>query len=225
MTNQILKSIIAPYPIWFDDAVASFGRLVEAHIEKLKIWDEHHAKVNSDLPRTERPAWENFYDKANPKEEFEKAIVEWTNENTARHDPYPRDEAHPQIEASIKTTKNEDGSVSYEPDFEVINDDPTPEQILSTKKTELLQRTAEIEQATISAIQGPIGKQRSITIREASILNKKEEDRSEEDVSFLLEQNNKRSRAEAISIKVAEIMSEIEDLTLETIDTFEIPTF
>jgi hypothetical protein len=77
-----------------------------------------------------------------------------------RHVAHPRPGAHPLVEAAV----NEHDIA----DYEVVDDGPTPAQILEAKKTDLYVAVSRAEQAAIDAIM-PRRRHRLFVLREAAI--------------------------------------------------------
>lgn len=78
----------------------------------------------------------------------------------AKHVAYPQPSAHPLVAAAV----NESGVV----DFEIVDDGPTPEQVLAAKKADLLGSVSRAEVDAIAAVV-PAGKQRLFNLRESDI--------------------------------------------------------
>ncbi len=77
-----------------------------------------------------------------------------------RHVAYPKPAAHPFVEAAV----NHDDVA----DYEIVDDGPTPAQLLRIKKDELLRAVTHAEQAAIEMVL-PIGKHRLVGLRENDI--------------------------------------------------------
>ncbi len=230
MTARILKSSI----IGIDDFAA---RAAEFAVE-LKEWRAHDARVKAD----------------------EAAGVI----GIEKHWSHPRPTAHPLVEAAV----NENSEM----DYELVDDGPTAEQILRTKKNDLLRQIQQAEHDAIGAVV-PHGKQMFFNIRENKIradvaVLEFEEARaavraaeaealafadsgflksvskaiglrksrtiapppiapprtiSPEDDAFLKEQDNRRSKMEAIRYASAKAQHDIEDLSADTVDSWRTP--
>lgn len=81
-------------------------------------------------------------------------------EPAKRHVSYPRPSAHPMVLASV----NENDAA----DYAIVEDGPTPAQILQAKKIELLGAVARAEADAIAAVV-PAGKRRLMNLRENDI--------------------------------------------------------
>lgn len=81
-------------------------------------------------------------------------------------DAYPPPVARPLIDAAVR--RNDDNTVT--PDYVIVDDGPTPEQILRTKKNALLAEVGRMEQSAIDAII-PIGKRRLRDMTYNNIMN------------------------------------------------------
>jgi hypothetical protein len=213
MTYRVLKSQIQ----------ADFEVAVAAHALEMRNWRAHMASVRADEGKPDLPAIE-------------------------RHVAYPRPSAHPLVEAAV----NENDVA----DYEVVNDDPTPMQVLQSKKNDLLRAVSAAEAAAIAAIV-PLGKRRALNLRENDIreadaklsaeLSKQgvirtiakatglsatvdvgaeiDRRRAPEDTKHLLEQVERRRRINETERAAAQAHHDIEDLTLETIDSWQLPDF
>jgi hypothetical protein len=213
MTYRIAKSQIFP---GFEVAIA-------AHAKEMRDWRAHMIRVRED---------EN-------------------NGVTGidRHVAHPRPGAHPLVEAAV----NENDVA----DYEIVDDGPTPEQILTSKKNNLMNDVSVAEASAIAAISPPLGKQRLLSMRENDIrvadgkimdeiqrpgllaaaavavgISKPVDTMAEvlrrrpaEDTKFLEEQADRRERTSKINRAAAQMHSDIEDLTLETIDAWKMPPF
>lgn len=156
-----------------------------------------------------------------------------------RHWPHPRPSAHPLVEAAV----NENDEM----DFEIVDDGPTPDQVLRARKNELLGEVYRLEQIAIAAIVPP-GKRRFLNLRESEIVSdhaerlrthndgilkaaasamglRKEPEMSEADAAYLNEQMQRRQKIAAVEAAAAQAMHDIEDLTAETIGAWQIPDF
>lgn len=77
-----------------------------------------------------------------------------------RHAAYPQPSAHPLVAAAV----DENDEVA----FEIIEDGPTPQQVLAARKAQLLREVSAAEHAAKSAV-APIGKLRLFAMREDDI--------------------------------------------------------
>ena len=150
-----------------------------------------------------------------------------------RHHPYPRPIASEIVDSAI----DEDGN----PDYEIVDDGPKPEEILAAKKNELFRMVTIAEHAAAAAV-APVGKRRLQNIQEANIRSRMSSDEgllkkvagalrgtarkiSDEDAAHLQDQVDRRERLAEIELIAAQAHADIEDLTSDTIDGWQIPTF
>jgi hypothetical protein len=296
MTHTILKSALAPPPATYADAVEAFGRLVSVYIAKLQAWHDHDAIVKTQAPLRAQPKWREYAKhKENQAALYLKDNSAWKAERLAHHDPYPKPVAHADIVASVATTVAKDGTTNFAPDFEIVNDDPTPEDILATKKSSLLLQVTQAQDAAQAAALLPVGKRRAADIRENDIrandakvasdfLTKRSDDqkaawaeasaayttayaewtaactaaraldakaelpaqpappaapatedvvsivaaqvtasRSPADTQHLQDQESRRAKIDSIARAAAQAMSDIEDLTVDNVDSYQVP--
>lgn len=221
MTHTIIKSALAPPPVSFDQAKQAFGNSVDAYLHELQTWHDHDMQVKAQQPMRVQPQPADHGEAEDPAFAFWKDFAAWQAEKRARFEPYPAPIAHPDIVAAVKTDIGADGNVTYVPDFEIENDDPTPEQLLAAKKEALLHAVSCAEAEAIGAVQLPPGKQRHADIREADIRAK--DNQAAADTQHLADQESRRAKVDGIFRKAAQVMSDIEDLTLETVDAFSLP--
>jgi hypothetical protein len=167
-----------------------------------------------------------------------------------KHWPLQRPSTHPTVETAV----NENDAA----DYEILDDGPTPAQVLAAKKSELMGRVSAAEQAAIAAVVPP-GKRRLFNLRENDIRNADaeraakiteqqrgilasissaigvgnavdmaadvEQQRPADDTRHLEEQAERRRRIAEIERVAAQAHHDIEDLTIDTVDSFQIPVF
>lgn len=207
MKTKVARSCLKAEPM-LEHAIA-------AHAAEIRSWIAHEAKVKADE------------DKA--------------SDDPTKHVHWPRPSASPAVEACVDAS----GNASYE-----VIDDP-PEVALASleaKKQKLNHAISLAEQAAISAIR-PYGKHRADALREASIrsedakamaergfvakfkdalsgadvdgaLSKR---RSKDDNDFLGKCKRWSERIFQVQEKAAQAHSEVEDLTAENVDDYEVP--
>jgi hypothetical protein len=124
-THKIPRSALAPS---LQDAEYLFGQLVDIFIRDLQAWRAHDAKVRSQAPLRPAPKPEEYTAEEDPATAFWKATAAWQAEKLARYEPYPPPIAHPHVLAAVKPVFGADGKIAHVPNFEVVNDDPTPER-------------------------------------------------------------------------------------------------
>lgn len=250
MTHKILKSALAPPPVTFDQAQQAFGNLVGKYLHELRAWHDHDLQVKTLQPMRPLPRPSDHAEAEDPSTAFWKDTAAWQVEKGSRHEPYPRPSAHPDIVAAVATITGADGGITYVPDFEIVDDDPTPEQILAVKKATLLHAVCQAEANALKAVQLPAGKQRAAQLLEIDIRDKdnqaavelladakaKNIDVANIDVAaevdkrrdakltqHLADQESRRVKVDAIVRAAAQVMSDIEDLTTADVDSFTIP--
>jgi hypothetical protein len=287
MTHTILKSALAPPRVTYAAAVEAFGKLVATYIVELKAWHDHDVIVRTQKPLRPQPKWKDFAkDKKTQASLYLKDNSAWKAERMAHHDSYKPPAAHSDIMASVVTTVAKDGTATFVADFEVVNDDPTPADILAAKKSSLLQQVMQAQDAAQTAALLPVGKRRAADIREGDIrandakvtsdfLKKQSDDRnaafaayraayaewtaacaaldpkaelpakpappsaatptpediaaqvaasrSPADAQLLQDQEARRTKIDSIARAAALAMSDIEDLTLDNVDAYQIP--
>lgn len=218
MTFTIPKSQTFP---GFDVAVAAFAKEMRDWREQEKTATEHDRKTDID-----------------PKDR-------WVHRKRPSADPW------------VMQAVNENGDA----DFEIVDDGPSNEQILKSKKSRLMIAVSEAEKDAVSLVV-PAGKHRLLTIREGDILaadharrmdmaaNYKPpsilkkisvavgfsdpppdieaevlKQRPQADVEFLSHRSDCSKKIEQINRAVAQMQSDIEDLTLDNIDAWKMPDF
>lgn len=160
-----------------------------------------------------------------------------------RHVAYQRPVASRLVESCV----NENGLA----DYQIIDDGPTPAQVLAKRKNELLNAVSIAETAAISAVVPP-GKMRLLNMRENDIRDADEAafaakvkpgilakmatsvglsaatdlpTRPQADTDHLEQQADRRRRIDLIQRAAAKMHSDIEDLTIETVDAWKMPAF
>lgn len=217
MTVKILKSQVSP---GFELAVADFA-------QAMRDWRAHMKRVEAD--------------KKNGVEGIEK------------HEPYARPYAPELIDAAV----DEEGN----PDYEIVDDGPTPEQILIAKKSALFSEVLQAEAAAAEKIV-PSAKRRLFNLQESSIyeadtklaadLKKKKKgriakvwdaalgkdvdavvieekeiraQRPAKDTAHLDAQAERREKLNALALKSAQAIADIQDLTADNVDDWKMPDF
>lgn len=194
------------------DQIEDFAGKAAAHAVEMKNWRAHMARVKAD--------------EANPN-----------IDPAARHWPLRQPDAHPLVERAV----NENDEM----DFELVDDTPTADQVLRGKKDVLLALAYQAEQAAIAEVV-PVGKRRLLNMRETTIAiahDKRVQADTEgvlksaaaaiglrkppkmpaSDQKFVDEQNARRQAIASIEERAAQVMHEIEDLAIETVDGYQIP--
>lgn len=210
MTYKIALEALGPL------GADSFARLVAAHIAALAEYDAHLVKVRADA--------------ANPD-----------LADDERHIEFPPPSAPAEVESAIRRTGREDGTTEFAADFEIVG--PS----LAQKKAKLFDLVSSAERAAINAVVPP-GKIRAFQFREADIRKEDQrrysvavaslplgsepdfarfcdESRPITDTRFLDEQAAREDQRNEIYRWAAALHSDIEDLTDETADGWEMKPF
>lgn len=136
-----------------------------------------------------------------------------------RHIAFPPPWAHAEVVAAIRTIPHDDGTSDFVPDYEIAG--PTLEQ----KKAKLFDQVSAAEREAIAAVV-PAGKVRYFQILTHEANQRKAKGiATDEDDSFLTEQINRGIKQSAIQRWAAKLHSDIEDLTADTIDAWEMTPF
>ena len=229
--------------------------MVALYSAEMQSWHDHHRKVAvlKEIPMRDRPHPNNFShikDGDEREQAFWEDTASWDRQKLERHEPYPPPTAHPDVMASVSSYVDAAGNITFIPDFVIVNDDPSPDEIMELKKRALIESIIQAEMVARAKIELPIGKQRAASIREIDLRNsdvdlqkkivigKNADDiqkidmelelrklRNPVDQKFLDDQQDRSSKIDVITRTAAAAMSEVEDLTLENIDKFVIPTF
>lgn len=182
-----------------------FAAMVASHIAALQEYDAHMVLVRRDAELADLPDEE-------------------------RHTEFPPPHAPVEIESSIKRTPKPDGTTTFEPDYEIVP--PSIEQ----RKEKLFAQVSAAEQDATRAVV-PAGKIRAFQFREQDIRKADQaryvaaapmiptEQRPEADTRFLEEQAAREDRRNEIQRWAASLHSDIEDLTADTIDAWEMTPF
>lgn len=225
---KVPKSLIA------NTGIDDLAKAVADHKAEHASWSAHMARVAADakLPPIPRPLFADYAKEKNPVAAFRQAMDVYEANVATRHQPYKPPEPH-QLVAFVLANGGT---------FEVLNDDPTPEQILAEKKLVLIHQISSAEAAAVQSVMPPIGKQRAYNLREADIgaadvarankliadgetdpvkLQKAvEKGRPADDTAHLRAQADRRTKVDAIIRAASQMMSDVEDLTIENIDAW-----
>lgn len=246
MTHKILLSTMARA------GITDVSAEVEKHARDMKDWLARKRQVDGLEPLPPRPEWIDFAKSLHPAEDYTAAMEKWTRIVRERPALYPAPTHLPDIMAAV----NENG----EPDFELVDDSPTPEATLAAKKADLFARLTVAENAALEQAV-PHRKRRLLDITENDIrtadakrmsdamsrynaiagTKSKEEtalraklsdpdalhaaERPPEHQRFMEEQAARKKRCDDIARIAAQASSDIEDLTIETIDSYQLPSF
>lgn len=176
----------------------AFAIMVHNRIVTLQEYDAHEAIVREHALIEDMPPAERYVSLAVPA-----APVE--------------------VDAAIKHTPREDGTTEFAADYEFVG--PSFE----TKKARLFDQVSAAERDAIAAVV-PAGKVRAFQFREADIRKADQqrhvgEDRPLSDTRFLDEQAAREDQRNEIVRWAAGLHSDIEDLTPDTIDAWEMKPF
>jgi len=131
----------------------------------------------------------------------------------------PRPTAHPLIEACVRRVPREGQADDFVADYTIIDDTPPPLS-LREKKDRLISEIAKQERDATDRV-WPLGKQRLDNMMAIEFMSMPEDNREPHQVAFLDEVKSKQEKIAAIQKQSATLMSQIEDLTSETIDNWK----
>ena len=216
---------------------------VRRQSDEVKAFNEREAAVKKQKAMRPRPEWGDFANKKDPAKEFSAEMMKWNEENNKRLSSFPFPTNHPLISAAVDAK----GAISYE----LVDDSPTPDQVLQTKKQALFEQVSIAEFEAKQKVM-PVGKQRLMNLKRSDIYIE-DEKRSNEQIEainsspekargamnaalehpdfhrkardkksneFLDDFDAKRVAIEKIERWGAQLHSDIEDLTLDTIDAW-----
>lgn len=159
MTYQVLKSRI---PGDFEETVA-------LHVIEKNNWIERERIVSDEektlQPLGSCPQWGQFSGRKDASQELHNAVERWKVEKNKRHARFPKPIGHPDVEKSIVL---QDGH-TFVADYEIVDDTPTPDQILRAKKDTLIVAVRGVEQQELEKLLPPVGKRRAIGYRKQDI--------------------------------------------------------
>lgn len=191
-----------------------FARHVAERIATLKEYDAHEAIVRQHAANPDMPDEERYVSLAVPA-------------------------APVDVDSSIRRTLRDDGTTEFVADYEIVG---PPFQ---TRKSRLFDQVSAAEREAMAAV-APAGKIRAFQFREADIRRADqrrystlverlgsgpdfatycEENRPTSDTTFLEQQAAREDQRNEIMRWAAQLHSDIEDLTPETIDTWEMKPF
>ena len=134
-------------------------------------------------------------------------------------EPAPRE--HELVEAAVRRVPKGDAADDYEiVPYEFVDDRPS----LRSRKDVLLHQVGEIERALMEASMPP-GKRRLDGLHAGDLLRKPQAERSAAESKFLADRDARHAREDAIARQAAQLMSDIEDLTEETIGAWQPTAF
>lgn len=129
-------------------------------------------------------------------------------------EPAPRDDDL--VEAALRRVARGDAADDYAIDYEIVDDRPS----LRMRKDALMHEVTRQEHALLLASMPP-GKRRLDGLTAGDLLRKPEAERSDAERTFLAARGARHAREEAIQRHAAQLMSDIEDLTDETIGAWQ----
>ncbi len=161
-------------------------------------------------------------------EDFRVAVEEHITKLTAFNKEVgkPRPTAPALIEAAVKRVQIPNKPDSYETDYTLVDDTPPPPPALTLedKKNQWHAKLAAAENTEKYLVMPP-RKRRLSEMQYQAAVAKKEEDRTQEEndtIASFLDVNKKWT---AVSMKAAQAESDIEDLTEDNVDSWQLPIF
>jgi hypothetical protein len=134
-------------------------------------------------------------------------------------EPAPRE--HDLVEACVKRVPRSEVPDNYEiVPYEVVDDRPS----LRARKDALIHDVGREEHALLVASMPP-GKRRLDGLKAGDVLRKPATERSDAERKFLADRDARHTREDAIQRHAAQLMSDIEDLTEETIGAWKMTPF
>lgn len=205
----------------------TYGDLVRYHASELAGWTAHMGRVEAslhlppDIPDPSQPP---------PEEGKEREHVQRFVCNPDKHMPYPPPAAPPLVGDAV----NRDGFVA---DYEIDDDLPSADERLAARKGELLGQVAKAEDAALARVL-PAGKRRlaqmrynasmakaCIVVADGPDATKIVDARSDWERAECEAHEATLARLDAIALQAAQASSDVEDLTAETIDAWQMPAF
>jgi len=128
---------------------------------------------------------------------------------------------HDLVEQCVRRVAREDGPDYFEVlPFDIVDDRPS----LRSRKDALIHQVSAQEAALMEASLPP-GKRRFDGLKAGDLLRKPQAERSDAEQKFLADRDARLAREDAIQRHAAQLMSDIEDLTEATIETWQLPPF
>lgn len=139
-----------------------FPQAVGTYVDELNEWREHMLRVESDKNAVEAAPARDAFDSPS---DYVAAQKDWQARTDQLHQPYPKPfPPLPLFEQFVDV----DAAGAYVASIEIINDDPTPEQLLVARKARLTLQIQEDETRAIEAAM-PANKVRYLTMRKNGI--------------------------------------------------------
>lgn len=145
------------------------------------------------------------------------AMVEKDPEN---YHPYPAPSAHPDIMASVI----EEGD-DYNIDFEIFDDNPPPPEPTLEDRKNILIAALNAQAHELSETIIPDRKQPLMQMKFLDAMKVPEEEQTDYQKRHIAEWNAAQTKLQKINRHVAEMLSNIDDLTVKTIDNWELEPF
>lgn len=158
--------------------------------------------------------------------EFEVAVATHITRMTAfnKEVGQPRPVAHPLVEASIKRVQTRGRPDAYVPDYTIVEDTPPPAPAIS------LDDKKRMHQAALAAAESeakfkllPQRKMRLAQLKYQAAMRKPEDERTPEENEDVASLNLLEKAFAAITLKGAQAESDIDDLTDDTVDNWQLP--
>lgn len=163
--------------------------------------------------------------------QFEQAVAEHIERLVAfnREIGKPRPVAHPLIEAAVKRVSHPKAAKlpdDFMADYVIVDDTPPPPPPLNLedRKRALVAQLRAAEAAFGERIL-PTRKRRLLGLQAAEASVKPEEEKTEADRHLIASFQDKQACFRSLELHAAKIESDIEDLTDDTIDSFQVPNF
>jgi len=152
-------------------------------------------------------------------DEFKKRVAAFRQAKLDHHarigEPAPRE--HELVEACVKRVPRGEAPDDYVvEDYAIVDDRPS----LRARKDALIHEVSREEHALMVASMPP-GKRRLDGLTAGDLLRRPETERSTAETAFLAERDTRHVREDAIGRHAAQLMSDIEDLTDETIGAWK----
>jgi hypothetical protein len=138
----------------------------------------------------------------------------------------PRPTDHPLVEKAIKRVPQRRGPDEYIADYRIVDDGAnTPDKMsLNERKAICEQRLHEKANAAKHAVM-PQRKIHLFNIHLTKAMNVKEEERTDEDTALIKQADDIRAKYQEVDHIVAHALHDIEDLTPETVRSWQPPEF
>lgn len=112
----------------------------------------------------------------------------------------------------------------FVPDYEIVDDGPSPEEVLQQKKKDLTNQVSLAHHEAVGRVL-PHGKHLLAQLRYNGAASKNERDRTKADKQVMAEHEARQEQLQALQLQLAEALAEVEDLTAATVDRYKVPKF